>query len=435
MRYRHGDRRLAVLASVMMLHGCGEQARQPASVEAIAVSATDSSGVRIVTISGSIAALPEWTLSKTPLAEISGQAPPYLGKVGEVASLGKQKLVVQDRMTSDLWLSAADGHELRQLGRRGNGPGEFQAVTQLSVTPGNTIYAFDGRLNRISSFAPDGTFLTTIPLPGEQFAGPGTFARNAWVLDSGRILQYGSRLSPDESGRPTGPARRIIRDGIIQIVSRDGRQQASPIELPGETYVLVDGYLVASPWSNHPFIAVNGNRILYASGRTYELVLRDFDLRPRMVIRWPGWKAAPTDSVVEAVRASMKASFDKLRSKAPPPVLAASSRMMKDLLTPPILPDTLPTLGSALLDENGSIWVARFLPPDAFITPSIGSNEHWNQEDVWHVINPEGTPIARVRLPPETRLLAVRSDRVVVVTRDDSNVESVRVLGIDKATH
>ena len=36
-----------------------------------------------------------------------------------------------------------------------------------------------------------------------------------------------------------------------------------------------------------------------------------------------------------------------------------------------------------------------------------------------------------VRLPSETRLLAVRSDRVVVVTRDSLDVEHVRVLAID----
>lgn len=442
MRHRHFDRALVVVASIVMCHGCTKRAGQPAALQDIAVSTADSAGVHIVTISRSVSTLPEWTVSDTPITDVSGMAPPFIGKVGEVAFFGKHQLLVVDRMTSTLWLFGADGRALRRLGGRGDGPGEFRAITQLSVTAGDTIYAFDHLQNRISVFDPDGALQTTISVPGEEFAGPGTFAIKAWVLDSDRILQYGRRLGSDEANSQTGPARRITRDGIIQIIADDGSRRTSPIELRGESYVRGEGYLVSSPFSRRAFVAVNGNRILFNSGRTYDLVLRDFDLRPRMIVRWPGWEAAPKDSLVEAMRAEMQASFDrsrdKLASRLPPAAVGAmvreNGRMMKDLFAPPILPDTLPALSSALLDEDGRIWVARFRTPEDMPLVQEASKV-WHQEDMWHVLGPEGKPIARVRLPPDTRLVAVRSDRVIVVTRDDSDVESVRVLAINKTTH
>jgi hypothetical protein len=83
------------------------------------------------------------------------------------------------------------------------------------------------------------------------------------------------------------------------------------------------------------------------------------------------------------------------------------------------------------LDENGRIWVARFRPSDDLPMAMVGGYEQWHEDDVWHVLDPDGSPMARVRLPPRTRLLDVRSDRVVVVTRDGLDVEHVRVLAID----
>jgi hypothetical protein len=56
----------------------------------------------------------------------------------------------------------------------------------------------------------------------------------------------------------------------------------------------------------------------------------------------------------------------------------------------------------------------------------------WRQGDIWHVLDSDGSPIARLQLPTRTRLLDVRSDRVAVVTRDEFDVEHVRVFAINR---
>jgi hypothetical protein len=130
--------------------------------------------------------------------------------------------------------------------------------------------------------------------------------------------------------------------------------------------------------------------------------------------------------MLEALRDTMEASLSELRSVNP----GAAEQLIETLLHPDVLPELLPALGAVLLDENGRIWVSRFQPTEDLRVATTGGYEQWREEDAWHVLDSNATPIARVRLPPETRLLAVRGDRVAVVSRDSLAVEHVRVLEI-----
>jgi hypothetical protein len=427
--------RAALVTAAAVLVGCGDQidpdnrVSGSAPVGDIAHTVADSAGVRLVSISGPVEALPEWGVSEPALTEISGDAAPYIGSVGEVAFFGARELLVEDNLSSELRVFGADGREVRLLGGKGEGPGEFDRITQLSVTPGDTVYVFDYPQFRISVFGPDGTLLTTMPVP-DAAAGRGTFLRDARALGPNRFLLFGNFFAPGEGRRPEGAARAMTRDALVAVIARDGTELASSIRFPGGLYLFGMGYIAPSPFSNHPFVATNGNRILYGSGSTYELVLRDLDLRPLTVIRWSGWGQPLTEPVLEAYRDQLRPSVEGLRD-VPPRAVESINRMLEDFFRPELRPSTLPALGSAMLDEDGRIWVARFQPDFA---SAIGGPEGlWRQESLWHVLDPDGTPIARVRLPPATRLLAVRSDRIVVVTRDDLDVETVRVLAIAEA--
>jgi hypothetical protein len=433
-------RHLIVAASVVLMIGCREPSPSTGSVAAegdgpggsIAVSQTDSAGVRIVSISGSVDSLPQWSLSEPALNEISAAAAPFIGGVGAVAFLGDGQLLVEDNRTAELRVFDADGQVLRLWGGRGDGPGEFQRIMRLSVTPGDTVYAFDLNHSRISGFDPGGALVTTVPVP-QGFAGRGTFADEGWALGSDRFLLFGRRPDPRESGGPVAAPRLLVRNGIVGVVASDGTALAPPVEIPGGSLIFGDRAVLESPFSNHPFVTTNGNRIVTGSGRTYELVLRDSDLRPITIVRWSGWARPMTNSVIEALYDPMKASVESLRSLFPANVVAAQLPILELMFNPELLPDTLPALGGVLMDESGRVWVARFQPPIDFRVALSGRVDYeWRQEDIWHVLAADGKPIARVRLPAETRLLAVRSDRIAVVTRDDLDAETVRVLAIEQ---
>jgi hypothetical protein len=261
------------------------------------------------------------------------------------------------------------------------------------------------------------------------FAGGGSYVEDGWALGPDRFLRVGKR--DPKGGSPLDPVHLVVRDWVIDVVSGDGTSLASPIQIPGESMISGDRFYAHSAFSNRPFVTANGNRILSASGRTYELVLRDFDLQPRSVIRWSGWERPLTESLAGTLHDSMTASLATLRGRVPPNIININRSLIEHFFDPELRPDTLPALGSALLDEAGAIWVCSFRPPIDFSTALAGESD-WRQEDVWHVLDPDGNPIARVRLPPETRLLAVRSDRVIVVTRDDLAAQTVRILAINK---
>jgi len=420
---RHQAIRAFAVASAIALPGCGDQA---ASIAGVVVTEADSSGVRTVTIRGPVDALPEWRLSEAPLTEINGNSPPFISDVGAAAFLADGGLLVYDRQSAELRLFGPDGGQLRLLAAAGDGPGELRALEQLTVTPSDTIYAFDRRHNRISVFNPDGSFQAAIAVD-PQLAGPDTSIRHAWILDHDRLLWHGVVLG--ESGPASGAPKRELHDRIIQVDSADGTEQGSAVRFAGEFGVRGALGELGSPFSNRPFVVVGPSRVLHGSGSTYELVLRDFDLRPLAVISWLGWERRLSPSLVETLRDPMAASLSELRAVNP----EAADQLMEDVLRADALPEFLPALGSALLDEDGRIWVSRFRPTEDLRVATTGGYEQWHQEDAWHVLESDGTPLARVRLPSETRLLAVRNDRVAVVSRDAVGVEYVRVLQINAA--
>ena len=68
---RYWTRTLVATASVFTLHGCGEQPAPSGEEivvtdEEILVSESDSAGVAMVTITGPVTALPEWSLRRRP---------------------------------------------------------------------------------------------------------------------------------------------------------------------------------------------------------------------------------------------------------------------------------------------------------------------------------------------------------------------------------
>jgi hypothetical protein len=163
---------------------------------------------------------------------------------------------------------------------------------------------------------------------------------------------------------------------------------------------------------------VSAGRILSGSGLSYELVIRDADLEPRRIVRWSGWEQALTQTMVSSLRDSVSAGFEQARVANPD---IDFSRLLEDLFNPDLLPELLPAVGAAVLDDDGRIWVARF-----FLNADL-----WKQEDVWHVLDSEGVPLARVPLVPSSRLAAVRGDRVALIVRDSLDVEQVRVFQLE----
>jgi hypothetical protein len=378
--------------------------------QGLSVTEVDSGGVTIVTISGDPSNLPVWALSESPVLEISGDAAPYLGSIGEVGFLSDGSLLVEDHQADEVHLFDAHGDLERLVGGAGSGPGEFQNLTELTVTPGDTVFTFDRRLNRVSVFGPEGGLLRTVALTRED-GGRSTLAMDVWALDSDHLLLH--RLSAWDSLNTAPLPRRDQREVVLFPLDRVGGARGDPIRFAGGYSVEFDMGDAGSPFANEPIIAVGGGRIVHGSGLAYELTLSTPDLVPERIVRWGGWEKPLTEDVLNEVRGQYEAGWEEIRAQRPDLV----ESLMDALFSPNVLPELLPALGPVVLDEGGRIWVSRFKP----------TNDLWNQEDSWHILDPVGRPVARVILPPDARLAACLRDHVALIMRDSLDVESLRV--------
>jgi len=130
--------------------------------------------------------------------------------------------------------NAKTGEFLFDIGRRGDGPGEFNLPRDVAIGSDGKIYVVDGGNFRIQIFDHDGKFIKTFGSIGKQF---GNFARpkeialdkddNLYVIDAafgnfqifnkeGELLMFiGQRSNED------GPALYLLPSGIA--VDEDGR--------------------------------------------------------------------------------------------------------------------------------------------------------------------------------------------------------------------
>ena len=257
------SRTATVCAALAGLAACSGGAE---TRHAIQVSESDSARVTIVTISGKVSDLPLWRLAELPELAISGAAAPYLSSIGEVAFLSDGTVLVEDNQTDELRLFDAAGSVKRLIGGAGKGPGEFQNLTALTVTPGDTAYAYDRRLYRVSVFDPDGELVRSFPVSREDGGDNtiATFALDVWAVDSEHLLLH--RTSPYDTVNPAPRPRRDQRDVVLFALDGAGQVRKSPIRFRGAYSVaLENGFGAPVPFSNRPFIAVSAGRVVYGS--------------------------------------------------------------------------------------------------------------------------------------------------------------------------
>lgn len=188
---------------------------------------TDSAGIRIV--ENSSPAWPagaEWRLGTEPtltIGEVSGDLNTMFQGVSQAFRMDDGTIVVVDRLASQVSLFDPAGVFIRNVGGRGEGPGEFQFL-QYAWARGDTIRVSDSMLSRISVFDRDGGVLETIPVE----VAPGTGIPTA-VTDfaDGTILV----LNPPAGGVRLGTGDVI--EGVVWTHSRYSRSGRFMNEISG----------------------------------------------------------------------------------------------------------------------------------------------------------------------------------------------------------
>lgn len=392
------------LFSGVLLAGCTADAG-PESV----LTERDSAGLTITTIRVDPDAVPEWTTGRVERV-ISGAEPPHFGRLGAAVWLAGGGIAAVDRLADQVHVFDRQGSLVRTLGGSGDGPGEFRNIWSVAET-GDSLMVHDLGHDRVSIFDSHGRLTRSFQLPVQL--DEDVYERTHAIAPMGGGRYVAKRLRDDRAHREevTPNARRYQTRDALTLHDSDGSIVAGPVRFTGGGNLEVStsrGWADARVFfDGRSITAVAAGRLVYGNGATFALTLLDSLLQPVRSIRWPGYADPLDPDEVAAVRE------DQIELFASEGMADMGRELLDAALHPDILPEYRPALGQVLLDPDGRIWAGRFEPLE---TPRE-----------WLVLALDGSPLARLTLPEGTRLADVRDGRLLIVTRDSLDVESIEV--------
>jgi hypothetical protein len=353
-----------------------------------------------------------WRLSEAPSLEIGvvEGAPEYqLSQVITAKKLAGGQIVIADRTSQAMRFFDAAGRYLRTSGRKGGGPGEFQALSWIQILPGDSIVAYDAPQRRLSTFDPEGALVATRTL---EFKGLSGYPRAAGEFADGTLLVISG---PDNaSGSPTSGAR---RDSTFYLRNSADGSLHNPIvhQLGQESYmktgdgIAMYGSLIFGRSSQY---AVTPERLFAGETDRYEIGVYDPSGRLERLIR-----------LDRPLRPVAQEDVDKVRSRqlattgVPPQVRELRNSMIAEMPIPP----TMPAFASLLTDDAGDLWAKEEAGADDPDAPSR-----------WKVFDPDGRLLGELSMPGRFRPTQIGTDFVLGVGKDELDVEHVQLYGLGK---
>jgi len=383
-----------------MLSSCADAPSIPPN------STRDSAGVTIVeSAAPAWDAGNGWTVDREPLLDLStagtGEAHEFYS-VQDAIRLADGSLVVGAR-AGDIRIFSASGSFLGSVGGRGEGPGEFQMVTSLHVTPGDSILAFDGRARRVTVIGPDRTVERIVPiaLPLPRRFTP--LDRVTWLV---AVPPLDDDLTPDARiYRTPMPVIRVSREGAL-------RDTVATVAGPEGVFLEVSSGLAdARPiFGRDAHLAVRGGRFLLGSAETMEYRIHAPDGSLERIVRVPDYDLTLDEGMLDAERAA------RLGMNSSP-----GSRELLSLLP---TPSARPAYSELRVDSEGCVWAAEH---NGEFVHMLGPEPR-----DWEVFGPDDAWLGSVRLPARFNVLDIGRDYVLGVFRDDLDVERVQMLRLHR---
>lgn len=342
-----------------------------------------------------------WTVSRkaeVSIGAVEGDSVFLFQRITDARMTADGSVVVADGGQSVIRVFDQDGKFLAQMGREGQGPGEFSRLKTIWVVPPDTIgawdpgnarvtyFTMDGRLTRSAQLSPplgsakagtpdvfvaefgDGSFAVGIYRAGGIKVGPGT-------PDSISIEQFGL----------DGAFQRHI--GEVDGLTRFGR---TPI-----------------PFSPHPDFAQHGDSVYFTDGMAGRVEV------------WSSERSGARTMELPIEAPEMEGAWKQLEST----LQAQDASMWLGLLPDMPREEPIPSILGLLVDSAGRLWTKKYDPATDALWLSGGRARGGE----WSVMSPGGTPVATVQVPHGLALLQVTGDRMLTLSADTLGVERVEV--------
>lgn len=326
-----------------------------------------------------------------------------LYRIGDATLDADLNIYIVDAGTWRIAVYDKQGEYSHSIGRRGNGPGEFQSI-EIVRLEGDVLTLWDDSSLRITRYRCDGTFLDSRQSPDESRV------TSMLVLPDDRLLIW--------------KVPSVARDGyawsrvLVSIFSSDGEVQSS-IE-SGEVVVGEGQYrpspvggremiTVSIPFTGNPKALYDHDRgIMVTSGMDNDLRWYDLAGTLTKIYRLPMEAQRITNRIkqdwLDELRETMREYIE--RSGQEPPTLRDQ-----------VFPEYAPLWRGGFIDDVGFLWLYSVHLP--------GIDEIQEGRSC-HVLDPEGRYLGRSTLPGLAPV--VRYGHLVSTIRDQESGENITTL-------
>lgn len=336
--------------------------------------------------------------------------PAELSSISGVRELQNGNLVVLDRKEKRVVLIDGRSGEAKQIGRDGEGPGEYRRPVGLVALPADTTLIEDSGNSRFLVIDASGKPVATLPpvriKPQENvtygLSPRGTDVRGRFYL----LLPTG--LAPDS----LIPIIRFDRtrqafDTVARVINdRFKVQPGKPLGRSGGTSF---GVIAPKPFAQRDeWVVFEDGAIAVAHGSPYAV---------DWTIGGTTTAGRPLPFVpVKVTAAERQLWMSQLREAGAPTITTRSADGKTEVQQLPIAepeewPETMPAFygQAALAGPNGAIWIMRASPASAKVV-------------TYDVIDRRGVVTRQVTLPPHHRVVAFGRDAVYVARQDDDGL-------------
>ncbi len=279
-----------------------------------------------------------------------------------------------------------EGILIGEIGREGEGPGEFIDMPDVHLGPGDSLYAWDIWASKLTIFSPqDHLYVTSLKPSVSEDGSPRDFLG---ATDIGLLLQYASGYSPDSDESDPNFLRIKLVDWSGTVIS-DSVAQLTQSNLLVRIAELTISFDVL-PFGSGDSFAFSTDQVLYY-GTTGAIHIAALPFRggqqPEFDITVPHTPIPVTQSERREAIANARDGFQEMvRAR---------------------LPEFKPAFKTLVPDDEGRLWIEL-------------TQQEGEQTSTWLVVDKNGLVVGKTSVPQGVRLRVVRGRRAYGIVTEEA---------------
>jgi hypothetical protein len=344
----------------------------------------------------------EWRIEQS-WSTLDAGSPVDLHQVVDAVFTADGTLAVANTGTREILMLGREGGLDLRIGRQGEGPGEFNAISKIDADAAGNVMAYDPRQARITTFGPAGQVRET-----HRLAPPNRVVDLmplAFLDDGGVIAIYGEIRMFASGGvrRDTTPLFRFDASGATaDTLGLLPATEWAYVSIPEGSSRRAVGF--------GRTLATAGRRGRSVVGGTDSLDITVFGATGTVAMRITGG-GPPVEATGQDIERWRQSLRDRM-SQAPEPI----RRAFDDT---PYRP-TFPAFEALMVDDAARIWIGAYVRPG-------------ETDRRWTVLGTDGSVAGTLALPAAATLLDAAGDRLAVLLHSDLDEEYIVVYRIDRS--